>query len=56
MLFKMMDIKYDIEINQPKKTLKYYNKHWNYIMLLIGDQINDITNQKRDYKCYLLKV
>ena len=56
MLFKMMGIKYDIEINKPKKTLKYYNKYWNDVMSLIGDQIHDITNQKRDYKCYLLKV
>ena len=56
MLFKMMGIKYDIEINKPKKTLIYYNKYWNDVMSLIGDQIHDITNQKRDYKCYLLKV
>ena len=56
MLFKMMGITYDIEINQPKKILKYYKKYWNDVMSLIGDQIHDITNQKRDYKCYLLKV
>ena len=56
MLFKMMGIKYDIEINKPKKTLKYYKKYWDDVMSLIGDQIHSITNQKRDYKCYLLKV
>ena len=56
MLFKMMGIKYDIEINQPKKILKYYKKYWNDVTSLIGDQIHDITNQKRDYKCYLLKI
>ena len=56
MLFKMMGIKYDIEINQPKKNLKYYKKYWNDVMFQNGDQIHDITNQKRDYKCYLLKV
>ena len=56
MLFKMMGIKYDIEINKPKKTLKYYKKFWDDVMSLIGDQMHDITNQKRDYKCYLLKV
>ena len=56
MLFKMMGIKYDIEISKSKKTLKYYKKFWDDVMSLIGDQIHDITNQKRDYKCYLLKV
>ena len=56
MLFKMMGIKYDIEISKSKKTLKYYKKFLDDVMSLIGDQIHSITNQKRDYKCYLLKV
>ena len=56
MLFKMMGITYDIEISKSKKTLKYYKKYWDDVMSLIGDQIHSITNQKRDYKCYLLKV
>ena len=56
MLFKMMGITYDIEISKSKKTLKYYKKFWDDVMSLIGDQIHSITNQKRDYKCYLLKV
>ena len=56
MLFKMMDISYNIEISKSKKTLKYYKKYWDDVMSLIGDQIHSITNQKRDYKCYLLKV
>ena len=46
----------NIEINKSKKTLKYYKKYWYDVMSLVGDQIHDITNQKRDYKCYLLKV
>ena len=46
MLFEMMGITYDIEINKSKKTLKYYKKYWDDVMSLIGDQIRSITNRK----------
>ena len=55
-IFDMMDIKYNIPITKSKRTLNFYNAYWEKIMTLVGDQIHSITNQKRDYKCYLLKA
>ena len=55
-IFDMMDIKYNIPITKSKRTLNFYNAYWEKIMTLIGNQIHSITNQKRDYKCYLLKA
>ena len=52
MLFKMMEIPYDVQISKSTKTVKYYKNYWDNVMNLIGDKIQAIIDQKTDYKCY----
>ena len=56
MLFHMMGLQYDIPISKSKKTVKYYEKYWNSVMTLIGDQIQTIIDQKTGCKCYPIDV
>ena len=56
MLFKMMDISYNVKISKSKKTLKYYKNYWDYVINLIGDKIQAIIDQKNDYKCFSIKA
>ena len=42
MLFKMMDIPYEIPISKSKRTLAFYDNYWSNIMSHIGDKIKSI--------------
>ena len=44
-LFKMLGLPYkDIHVTKSKKTLKYYDQHWEKVQSLIGDRIQSIIN------------
>ena len=44
-LFKMLGLPYkDINVTKSKRTLRYYEKYWKKVQLLIGDRIQSIIN------------
>ena len=57
MIFKMMGLPcYDLPITKSKNTLAYYEKFWDTIMTLIGDEIRSIIDHKTGYVCYPIDV
>lgn len=48
-LFKMLGLPYNcISVTKSKKTLKYYEQHWNSIMILIGNDIYSILGMENE--------
>ena len=45
-LFKMFNLPHDnISVTKSKRTLAFYEQHWNDILLLTGDKIELIINR-----------